>query len=59
MDAFTIAIMQRLMWLGSLVRLDLIFGWILNEKVKGWELPEHEKMQSGYQVSHGHQKKED
>ncbi|KAJ5602194.1 Fad binding domain protein [Penicillium lagena] len=41
---FTIAILYWLMWLASYLRLDLLGGLLLDQPVKGWDLPEYEEI---------------
>ena len=41
---FTIAIMNSVLAIASLLRLNVIGEWILHEDVKGWDLPEYEEL---------------
>ena len=41
---FTISIAYRAMWAVSLLRLDLVGNWFLNQNLDGWDLPEYEML---------------
>lgn len=41
---FTVAILYWLVFFASFFRLDVLSGWVLKEKVRGWDLPEYEEL---------------
>jgi 2-polyprenyl-6-methoxyphenol hydroxylase-like FAD-dependent oxidoreductase len=41
---FTLAIAYRFISLASLLRLDLVAGWLLDQKVGGWNLPHYKEL---------------
>lgn len=41
---FTIAVLYWVLWLASCLRMDLVGGLLMDQPVKGWDLPEYEEI---------------